>query len=1701
MRVREVVVGCLLLAAVWAWGQAIPTPLLHLSGDDVDVAACRTYVDGKVSDVPSEAGLLSVLGIRGNEVLTTGNREVGDVRQFLLVFKAPIAPGALLIQGNAQCAYLPAAEALPADALTAKWTECAFPASQSGWKQLTLPVGASIKALLLTLHRNWGDWERLRTVRLFAPRVYNLVPDATANGDADFILSGDLHAPIPMIAANIPHGAGVWQDAGPDNTGHVSHGIISAAFPAWFVISWDTPRSLCALRLSGNFRKCTVFSFKGQAGINPAVGGDADWTQLPCAARDDGDGRWFFFNPITTRGIKLVIPETEEKRFARIDGLQAYTDLGDKPVPVHEVVETKPPCTFTYTLPGDGYISAAIDDAQGHRVRNLAAREFHKAGPVTLGWDLKDEAGQMTTVGNYHWKLIYNPGLSEKYQMTAYPNINTITPDNSAWLNGASGPGGWLADHSAPRAVAVAGDKVFVSAPCSESGVSLIECDSTGKKDWGYGNIIAWTGPSFMTSDGAALYTAPWAGATDYVWRFTLPNKKLDTMLQIDATATRKRGIRGMAAKDGKLYLSIDAGTDYLENAASPADVDLETSVPRYAVPPKTNKYDDPDPRADFLRAFRLTGTPPGCNGLTYLESTNDKRIRQHIVITFTHPVPIGSLVFPLPDDPKQQVHLSVLKKDGELLPRRDSQWTEIFKGKGPGWTVVAAPPNTLTRALRISFDRGEADVEDEGADQRADDPEAVADDNAAIGPQWQAKLEGMKILRRRFANLFSTCKVTTSTGTPTATGEWDAQRTTPLTTVDPATYMMTWDAPQHLRGLAIKEIDGKRTEIDAWTGPAGAPVDMHDEGHWTHLASYEQLLRYYYQPDQNNNARARYMDGYVDFGREVTTRALRLRVVEQWMWKEEDRAGCVGVRLDRGGQTLDPTRCHIYGVAPLQYLGDEAPVDLLATERLEIYDSATAKLEKEFPLPHAKSLAFSGGTLYGITDGGVAALDPATGKTAPLKLDVKEPWALTCDHAGNLYVFDGAADQRVVKVFTPAGKALRTIGTPGGRVAGPWDVNRFTPHGAVDLAVDAKEQLWVVEYDFQPKRVSIWGTDGTFKRDLLGNTAYGGGGCLDPQDKTRIFYGPMQFSLDWQTGATKLVGMTWLGDSPAGEMPVHVGGRNYLVTRPEFNRQAVAVVYLEENGKVKRVAAVGCAGNFPPLRTPDVLGKLGKTPVGDCAFTWTDRNGDGLAQADEVEFFNDNKRPDAPGRFEESLSIDAGGAYRYEVTGFTPAGAPIYKRVGKPAGTSLLKLANGNWFAIGDEPDRVIDPAGKTVWTYPSEGWGVHALYRAKPFTPAQVVAEFDVVGHETAHAGDLGEFLVTNTNSGVWHIWTADGLLAGQLFRDLRSGTQQWSMREHQRGLELNGITVGQEHFSGYFCRTADNKYYAVAGHNHVSVVEVDGLDKFVRGQGELTVTAPMLQQAVAWNRQQLSHDLYAKARLITCHPAQGVAVDGDPREWENSSAEIDRDVRFGMAYDDTNLYVAYMVDNNGPMKNTGNDWKRLFKTGAAVDLHIGVDPDAKNDRTSPVVGDQRLLMTMVDGKPVAVLYQANAPGAKPSEHWASHTDVFNIAFDRVVQCPEVQIAVGDTKEGYCLEAAIPLKTLGLTIHHELALKMDWGILVSGPGGTEVLQRRYWANPLTAIISDEAAEAMLHPDLWGLVRFLDAGDKGGDPEAGPDL
>ena len=101
------------------------------------------------------------------------------------------------------------------------------------------------------------------------------------------------------------------------------------------------------------------------------------------------------------------------------------------------------------------------------------------------------------------------------------------------------------------------------------------------------------------------------------------------------------------------------------------------------------------------------------------------------------------------------------------------------------------------------------------------------------------------------------------------------------------------------------------------------------------------------------HNALARYIDGMVDFGRDVTTRAIRLRVVSQWA--SEIREGSCA----KDGLGLDPARCRIFGVAPLEYIGGEYPVDPAVGQRLEIVDGKGV-IEREVAIADPAHLAYA---------------------------------------------------------------------------------------------------------------------------------------------------------------------------------------------------------------------------------------------------------------------------------------------------------------------------------------------------------------------------------------------------------------------------------------------------------------------------------------------------------------------------------------------------------------------------------------------------------------------------------------------------------------------------------------------------------------------------------------------------------------------
>ncbi len=134
-------------------------------------------------------------------------------------------------------------------------------------------------------------------------------------------------------------------------------------------------------------------------------------------------------------------------------------------------------------------------------------------------------------------------------------------------------------------------------------------------------------------------------------------------------------------------------------------------------------------------------------------------------------------------------------------------------------------------------------------------------------------------------------------------------------------------------------------------------------------------------------------------------------------------------------------------------------------------------------------------------------------------------------------------------------------------------------------------------------------------------------------------------------------------------------------------------------------------------------------------------------------------------------------------------------------------------------------------------------------------------------------------------------------------------------------------------------------------------------------------------------------------------------------------------------------------------------------------------------------RVLLSYVGNKPLAVLYRPVAPGTSPDKTLQVISPVGETIIDHVEQLTTTRLlrTIDRMSNQYTLEAAILLKSFGLKATGDLRLKMDWGLLVSGPEGHDVLRRVYWANQATQIIADAPSEARLTPHLWGHVLFHD--------------
>ncbi|HEY3333321.1 MAG TPA: FlgD immunoglobulin-like domain containing protein [Capsulimonadaceae bacterium] len=789
---------------------------------------------------------------------------------------------------------------------------------------------------------------------------------------------------------------------------------------------------------------------------------------------------------------------------------------------------------------------------------------------------------------------------------------------------------------------------------------------------------------------------------------------------------------------------------------------------------------------------------------------------------------------------------------------------------------------------------------------------------------------------------------------------------------------------------------------------------------------------------------------------------------------------------------------------------------------KILVLDASNATKVDEIPLTQPAGLCLlPSGKLLAATGTTVASIDPATRAVTPfITTGLVAPHDITVDSRGTVYVTDWGKSFQV-KAFDSTGKLLRAIGKPGGRPwVGKWDNSgMLVPRG---IAVTNAGKLWVAEDDNSPSRVSVWdAATGQFVRDYLGPTAYGGAGnfWIDPKDPSTVMGSGTIYTVDYakKTSTPRAIAMRRMSHDqpfmpnagtgiPAGRT-FERGGVQYFATSGY-----TGVTILRRTGD--RFTPVSAVGYLPTDLTGDGAGAdewdsdIGHHVYANWApaffkghaghtYCWNDINGDGLVQADEMQWLatarrGDLPKPGVPGVWTNfwGTGLDPQGSiffataareslqiFRLDAAKSTASGGPQYDlsaakeivTIAKPGGVNgLYATAEGKlmvtysleWPPTPRHTFECYDRDGKLLWgVAPFKG-------QEQPDDPSatNICGDFNIPG--------VGNIL----GGWNWHmnykpyLLTSDGLYVGYVLDDTLLGpTATW----------------GESY--KYYYQGPDGQPVIINGANDAyHILNITGLDKAKRFGGTLTLTAADVAAAEAARTRSVAAPVAAipkpivRADWATSAPT----VDGSLADWNmaagvNLQGKGGRSAQIALKRDTTMLYLAYSV-KGGKLVNKGANWQTLFISGDCVDLMLSTNPSAKAHYT-PAAGDERLLISVYNGKPVAVLYQPVAPGSTNGATFAT------AHIDRVIQLPSARIATKTDGASYVVEAAIPLADLGIDPSQAAAvagLRGDVGVIYADETGSNRAQRLYYYNQNTNIISDLTTEATLQPGEWGLIE-----------------
>jgi|GEM_PF-867646 len=1686
---------------------------------DFDTQNSGFFVNGNLIERPNIDQLTGIFGLEDNGQNWVTEQVKGSKRHFVISFNKPVTIGTLITPQ-----YL-GTEKIPLKELDGKFvsilkSDAAFPCDPNDNNQWVLLPAGMVKYLPIPINTR-------------AIRFSDISAESLGRNYLGLFDEGrkSTFGEAFCLAERYYNGADVGRILG-TQTGTATIGFRNDENIAGIVVFAQNTTSITVSALRPNIKSAP----------EAVVKDDASWTP----ARIGVMGKTASYSPddpLVTKGLRVV-----GSRMTHIIPLIALENGKNSPA-----LMPKLPFAINYEMPQDGFVAINIYDKENKLVKRLISETARDKGKASEGWDLTDENDGIIPPGEYTWKGITRPEFNITYMMTAYnagvPAWNAPAP--------AQGGGGWLADHAPGISVATFDNKMWIISPCAESGDSMIATDLEGNKLWGSGFIFGFDGPHAITADERFGYALTTQGifridSTDsYKNRmiFKSPNPSLPGFPWAVTEGIIDSGPNGIAVNGDKMYVAINAPEpSWLRSAFSSNDMDPDMSQPyvflkkgggsRKQREDKNYAWGEYDELMKYYSTFFTEKTPSDTPTMANYPIPHEKQsvfgdapkagqLSGSLINAFKTPQTIGTIIVPDAsirvfklkeqytmadffevDMPSVGMLGDIFGDGGGMLgPNLEEAWDELkVIGRAGNVGIVLAPEGGYkTAALRYQTDR----------------------------------LKYSLVTARRFTNVEADAKLVGTHGAKTNNTNGITITTDyPFNQHINGAIAIVWQEEQkELRGLMLfdppvstKQWTPVKFAVDQFVGPAGIDPEatLENDSMWRHVTNFE-------------NDKADILN--VDFGELVTTKALRIRLLDSCSYRAFDRA--------EPGYYSGFSR-----IIALKYMGSDPKG--LATEmpqRIVEFTMPSADdnesqmvITNNIPLTNPIAVQFGpDNKLYAISDGNIVTV-PLDGTGSKIIVNSDEfvsAYGLAIDNAGNFYVTDNGAGQQIIKVYDKSGKFVKTIGKPGGPKPGAWD-----PHYLVNpagIAVDKNNKIWVADYTYTPKRFQIFNQNGVAEKSFLGPTQYGGGGYMDTKDRNHLYYQGMKFTLDWDKYNWELTSLLGI---PV-EITLYYEGFRYLTTGLYAGsiQPGVNLVF-EKDNKAIPVLFFGKLEDWFAMNSdnPEIVKKFATEDSVTTIILWSDNNADGKAQIEEVQYtsfasMKDKNGVSLPhnGRFNigEDMTLYYAGArtkpksfdkntgiVQYDLNNFEVYNTFVQDyNYGSAPSTGIIGDADGRIFTVGT---RLIKENGQeTVWDWYNR-YAVHGGFYNAPWGQNRPAGVRQQEHSPIAHFKSYGEeYYVTNSDCGEFYVYTADGMFLGCIVGGpIGYGQLQWNVPEWENGkTNLNDLRVGQEHYQGHVAAPDDKQVYAIAGHNHMSVLKIDGFESIIRMEGKINITDKDLTKTAEW-KDQMSAIQHSQTEVkIARMPlvSSQANISGGFDEWPDIFSTINRKIEYGLnlntetitaegavAYDAENLYLA--IRSVGNLKNSSADPLMLFKSGEAAEFTLGLNPDADPNRTQPVLGDIRILISVIDGKPTAVLYKPVDPTAPTETQKEFSSPVGRVWMDRVEVIKDAKIGIGREtvyqKESartiqysvmrpadmWHIEIAIPWKSLGFSAPKPFSiLRGDFGILNGDANGMRTIGRQYWSGKTQTVISDIPSESRLNPSLWGEIHTL-VGDKDTD-------